>query len=101
MLLQHRTAQRTRDARRLGRSEGQFAVDVVPDLERPGRTGEMQTDCSQLVPRLSTRGYVKFPTSAKSGIDKLIPDKIFPSRIQKILTTIYSVFVRKGQGYLG
>ena len=76
-------------------------MDVVPDLERPGRTGEMQTDCSQLVPRLSTHRYVKFSTSAKSGIDQLIPDKIFPSRIQKILTVIYSVFVRKGQGYLG
>src|SRR6266513_2186167 len=72
--------------------------DVVPDLERPGRTGEMQTDCSQLVPRLSTRGYVKFPTSAKSGIDKLIPDKLFPSRIQEILTRsiLYSSEKAKG-----
>src|SRR5204862_5603905 len=83
MLLQHRTARRTRDARRLGRSEGQFAVDVVPDLERPSRTGEVQTDCRQLVPRLSTRRYVKFPISAKSGIDQLIPAKIFPSLFRK------------------
>src|ERR1051326_3703093 len=37
---------------------------------RPGGTGEMQTDCSQLVPRLSTHRYIKFPTGTKSDIDR-------------------------------